>query len=210
MLSAQGGGSNQVAGRVVERLNGQGYGLFLATPHAPSFGNAAAHLHQAVEAASFAPWAGPAIGIQADVHQPRCDGAAHVGTETQAFQGIGPIAVDQNVGAGEQRLETLATCRLAQVQPRALLAQGDFRHHAGLIPVRRVDAQYLGTEAGEQSGGDRAGQYTGQIQHPQAGQRAFAIDLDVQGGSGHQLDIAQHERLASHGDALRVLFPGIP
>ncbi|MOA24482.1 hypothetical protein D3C78_1451600 [compost metagenome] len=76
----------------------------------------------------------------------------------------------QNVGVLEQAFEYGAVGLVVQIKTRAAFSQGDFRHHPGLVPGRRIDAQDIGAEAGQKAAGDGAGEHPGQVQHLDAGQ----------------------------------------
>ena len=55
------------------------------------------------------------------------------------------------------------------VESGARLAQGHLGDDARLVPLRRIDAQDLGTPAGQQAGGHRSGQDPGEVEDPQSG-----------------------------------------
>ena len=72
---ANGGGRHEVAGRVVQRLHGKRNRAIGAAPFHAGRGDAGRHLHKTVEPAPSSPWAGPAVGVEADLDQSRPDGA---------------------------------------------------------------------------------------------------------------------------------------
>ncbi|MNE43539.1 hypothetical protein D3C80_1377200 [compost metagenome] len=132
--------------------------------------DAAAHLHQAVEAPTMLPRAAPAVGIEADVDQARGEFLPLAGAVTEAFQGVGTVAMQQDIGLLEQVFKYLALAAVVQVQARAAFAEGDFRNYTGFVPVRWIDAQHIGAQAREESAGNGAGQHAGQVQYLDARQ----------------------------------------
>ncbi len=76
-----------------------------------------------------------------------------------------------HVGVSQQMFKRMAIVRIGQVEACAALAQHHLVLDAGLIPTVRIDAQHVGTQTGEKTGGDRPGENARQIQHPHAVQR---------------------------------------
>jgi hypothetical protein len=80
----------------------------------------------------------------------------------------------------------------------------------GFGQVRRIDAQHVSAERGEEAGGDRAGDDAREVEHADArgGTRGRGCLPDLAprpaGGDGVALD----ERLGAHRGALRVSGPG--
>lgn len=90
---------------MVQRLHRQRHGFIRLLPLHAGVGDAAAHLHQAVEAPAIAPRAAPAVGVEADVDQAGGELLQCARVVTQLLQCIGPITVKQNVGILEQTFE---------------------------------------------------------------------------------------------------------
>lgn len=76
-----------------------------------------------------------------------------------------------HVGVSQQMFKRMAIARIGQVEACAALAQHHLVLDAGLIPTVRIDAQHVGTQTGEKTGGDRPGENARQIQHPHAVQQ---------------------------------------
>src|SRR5262249_53423848 len=133
-------GRGEVAGRVVERLDRQWHRLLAAAQAHPGIGNTGAHLHQAVEAATPRPWSRPAIGTQTEVDQARRQRPARCRAVAEAVERVGTVAVQDDVGFGEQRLERGASTRVLEVEPRAALAERHLGNDTGLVPAGRIDA----------------------------------------------------------------------
>ncbi|MOA05628.1 hypothetical protein D3C78_1252340 [compost metagenome] len=157
---------------MIEGLYRQWRRLVRLFPAPARFGDATAHLHQAVEAPPVLPGAAPAIGVEANVDQAGVQLPTLIHAQAKSLQCIGAIAVEQNVGVLEQAFEYGAVGPVVQIKTRAAFSQGDFRHHPGLVPGRRIDAQDIGTEACQKATGNGACQYSGQIQHLDIGQRS--------------------------------------
>ena len=121
--------------------------------------------------AALAPRTAPPVRIQAHVDESRSNRPASRGVQAQPRQRIRPIAVDQHVGLRQQLAQRSSCRRLAQIEPRAALAQRDLRHHTRLVPAGRIDAQHVGAKAGEEARGHRTGQDARQVQHAHALQR---------------------------------------
>src|SRR3546814_13991839 len=90
-------------------------------------GNAATHLHKAVEAAALRPGPRPSIGVKADIHQARADMLPYFLSEAQSLQGIWTIAVHQDIGLRQQGFEPAAIRRQRQVEPRAEIGRASCR-----------------------------------------------------------------------------------
>lgn len=57
----------------------------------------------------------------------------------------------------------VAIVRIGQVEARAAFAQHYLVLDAGLIPTVGIDAQHVGAQTGEKTGGDRPGENARQI-----------------------------------------------
>ena len=130
---------------MIQRLQRQRHRFIRLLPGHARLGNAAAHLHQAVETATIAPRPAPAVGVEADVDQPGGEVLPFASGVTQLLQCIGTVTVEQHVSVLEQRFEYLPAFRAFQVEAGAALAQSHFRYHAGFVPGGRVNAQYIRT-----------------------------------------------------------------
>lgn len=150
-------------------------------PNPATIGDAAAHLHQTVEAAPRGPWSGPAIRAQADIDQAGPEGTPKIEPITEAIERAWAVAMHDHIAVRQQRFEPGAISGLPQIKTGAILTERDLRHHAGFIPIGRIDPQHAGTEAGEKTGRNRAGQNPGQIKHFDAGQRTGRCGLPVIG-----------------------------
>jgi hypothetical protein len=64
------GRREDVAGRVIDRLDGKRLRPFDAKMSHASLSNSGAHLHEAVKTPPPGPWAGPPIGVEHDVDEP--------------------------------------------------------------------------------------------------------------------------------------------
>ena len=170
-------GGQQVAGGMVEGLNGQRRRSVARGCDHAGMGDARAHLHEAVESAPAGPRPGPPVGIEADVDQAGPGSPTGGEAEPQPLQGTRTVAVDQYVGGVQEPEEPLTSAVGGQVQEGAALPDRHLGDDSGLVPPRRVDAQDLGPPSGQQAGGHRAGQDPGQVEHPHAGQRTGRVDL---------------------------------
>ncbi|MCY1432990.1 hypothetical protein D9M71_490080 [compost metagenome] len=155
---------------MIERLQWQGRRFVRTREVHARVSDAAAHLHQAVEAAAVLPRAAPAIGIEAHVDQARDSLLAFGGTIAQTLQGIGAVTVEHDVGVLEQAFEYQSIGFIVQIQACATFAQCHFRHYARLVPGGWVDAQDISAQAGEKAAGDGASEHAGQVQYLDSGQ----------------------------------------
>ncbi|GMA96123.1 hypothetical protein GCM10025881_29470 [Pseudolysinimonas kribbensis] len=144
----------------------------------------------------------------AHVDQARTQPPSLLRTEPEPLESIGTVAVHEHVGTREQLAQPREAVVGAQVEPREPLAESDLELGAGLRPVRRIDAQHLGTEAGQQPRRDRSGEHACQVEHPQSGERTIRHRPPASrfGGPGIGAPDAG-ERLARDRRALRVPGP---
>ena len=191
---------------MVQRLHRQRRRLVRVLPALPGLGDAAAHLHQAVEATAVLPRAAPAVGVEADVDQPRRQLPPALGAEAEVFQRVGTVAVHEDVGVLQQVFKHHAICRLLQIQPRAAFAKGHVRDNARFVPGRRIDAQHIGAETGKETAGSGAGKHAGQVQHLEAGQRPRCRALPGVGVFILRIE-EMHQRFGIHCQPLRMLLP---
>lgn len=94
-----------IAGGVIQRLHLQRCWFGAAAPRHSLMRNAATHLHQAVEPTAVAPRAAPTLGIQADIHQARCELLTGGGIQSELLQRVGAIAVHQHIRLTEQNTQ---------------------------------------------------------------------------------------------------------
>jgi hypothetical protein len=107
---------------MVQGLHRQRHRPLALTPAHALASDPAAHLHQAVEAATMLPRAAPAIGIEADIDQPGVEPAPLFGAIAEALQRVGAVAVQEDIGTCQQAFEHGAVLCSMQVQARAALA----------------------------------------------------------------------------------------
>ena len=145
----------------------------------------AAHaLGDLVEARPVAVGAVLAEAGQADVDEARVDGAQRFVVEAEPVLHVGPIVLDQHVGAFRHLLENGDALGLLEVERDAALvavqveevrALARAAHHRVLVAVlRHLDLDDVGAPVGELARGGRAGAGPRQIDHLEAGQRSLA------------------------------------
>ena len=202
--AAQRAGREEVAGRVIERLRGERERALAALRLHARRRDAAAHLHEAVEAAPRVPRTGPPVGVEAHVDETGPQRPSRVRRRA-------PSARARRTGIRARARRRRATAARAardhggcRVEARAALAERDLRDDAGLVPVGRIDAQHVGAEAGQEARRDRAREHAREIEHADARQRPVGrAGRRVAAGCGvGALEV--HERLGRDRRALRV------
>ncbi len=144
-------GRREVAGGVIEGLHGKRRRhLGRDRPHS-GLGDAARHLHEAVEAAPTRPRAGVPVGVERDVDESGPGVSAHLLAEPEVLERVGAVAVHDDVAAAQQLDEPAQAVRVARVEARRPLAERHVGNERGFLPVGRVDAQHVGAEAGQQA-----------------------------------------------------------
>src|SRR5262249_2105995 len=113
----------EIAGRMVERLAGEGDGVLHASRPASVLGEPAHHLHEAVEAATVRPGSRGAICGQPADDEPRSQGGQPRRGIVETAQGTRPVAVDDDVRGSDHTLEGGPAFWRAQVEPGAALAE---------------------------------------------------------------------------------------
>lgn len=97
------------------------------------------------------------------------------GAHAEAFGDARPVALDQDVGAFGQVEDDAGAVRGLQVDDhRALVAVGDVVQgvHGQARAARPVDADDIGTEVGEEHGGERSRADAREFHHAHTGERA--------------------------------------
>ena len=109
----------------------------------------------------------PAIGVEADIDKSRPNGLSFVGSETKRLERAGPVTVNQDVTAGDQRSQLGKAGRRLRIESGAALAE---RRLGGsrFIPGRGVDPENVSAEPGEEAGRGRSGQNPGEIEDSDA------------------------------------------
>lgn len=201
------GGGHEIAGGVVERLHRQRLRA-VGAEAAHAFGSdAGAHLDQTVEPTPAAPRTGPAIGIQRDIHQARREPPPRLGIQPEPRKRAWPIAVNENVGLGDEVGESLAILGKAQVEPGATLAQRHVGDDRRFVPPGRVDAQHVGAEPGEEARRHGTGQHPGQVEDADAGERPLARSRQISARQGIR-GLDPQQGLGGHAPPLRMIGPG--
>ena len=125
---------HQITGGVIERLAWQR----LRLAGAERFGfrgiEAACRLHERIEAAPRRPGPLVSVGAQRDINDAGPDFCDILRAEPERRNGVGPIALDENVGLAGQRRERVAPARVAQIdEGRQFSASGvdDKRRYDG-------------------------------------------------------------------------------
>ena len=192
---------------MVERLHRQRLRLVGAEAAHAFGGDAGAHLDQAVEAAPAAPRSSPAIGVKRDIHETGRKAPQRLGIETEAGERAGPIAMNEDVGLGDEVGKSPAILGQAQIEPGAAFAQRHVGNDRRLVPPGRIDAQHVGPEPGKEARRHRTSQHPGQVENPHAGERPLARSRQVSARRGIRgLDTEQG--LGSHAPSLRMVGPG--
>ena len=76
--------------------------------------------------------------------------------------------MDEDICGREQLSEACTVRALREVQAGSAFAECDFGDDA-LVPAWRVNTENVGAEQDEETGGNRSGQDTGQIEHSHPG-----------------------------------------
>lgn len=90
-------------------------------------------------------------------------------------EGVGPIAVDEDIRSGQQSFKRSPVTRILEIQPGAPFPGRDIRRHDGFLPSGRIDAENLGSPSRKKARCDGAGQNPRQVQNAQASQGPVAI-----------------------------------
>lgn len=113
--------------------------------------------------------------------------------------------MDEQVGAGEKRLETSAVGRIAQIHPRLALAGLHFWYKPRLLTVARIDAQHVSTETRQEACPHRPGNDAREIEDADTVQRAGGDNCRIAGRAGGDIDPCQ--RFGYRRRALRERRP---
>jgi hypothetical protein len=100
--------------------------------------------------------------------------------------------VDEHVGLGQQRVQRLGSGRIAQVEIDEPLAGAGLEQPVGVLGhLRRIDAQHVGAEGGEEARGDRSGDDAREVEGAYAGGR-------LRGGGHLERPLLKFTRLRAH------------
>lgn len=162
----------QLAGRVIERLQRQRPRRRFARGFCLGVIEAARGLYKAVETAAPRPRAVEAVCGKARADDARPDAGDVRLREAAPAKRARSIGLQKHVSLADQLFEVLGCRRFAQIEERRQLAAAgvdDERRH--LRQVRRVDQQHIGAVAGECPSGDRPGDDAREIEYSDAGER---------------------------------------
>ena len=134
---------------MVERLNRQWRRPIFAEAFHALEGYARAHLEEAIEAAPARPGTGPAIGIERYVDGAGPNASPRLRSEPKPFERVWPIAMNDDIGAGQKLKQSVSAARIPQIEPGAPLAERHFWREAWLIPFWWVYPQHISPEARE-------------------------------------------------------------
>ena len=146
----------------------------------------AAHaLRDLVEARPIAVGTVLAEARQAHIDEARIDLAQRLVVEAEPVLHVGPVVLDQHVGAGRQllqdgdavgRLEVERDAALVAMQVEEVGTVARAAHHRVLVALlRHLDLDHVGAPVGEVARRRRAGAGPRQIDHLEAGQGALAF-----------------------------------
>ena len=122
--------------------------------------------------------------------------ANRVVVEPEALERVGAISMHDHVGLRDQQAELAHAARIVKARPRRTLTKGHLWRDGRLVPVRRVDAQHVGTEPGEKARRHRASDDTSEVEHLEA-------RLTLRMPDARPRD----ERLGCHRDTLGMCCP---
>ena len=116
-------------------------------------GNAAAHLHETVEAPPPGPWSSPAVSVERHVDHAVADARPQGGAIGRCCPGrrVGRPFTEE-VGVREQAGQKRASYGSAGIKPGIVLAQRHFVRYAWLVPARRVNAEHVSAKASQGRG----------------------------------------------------------
>ena len=184
------GGSGQVAGAVVEKLARK------CARFAPAGGLARGQPGRCLDHAVEPSARGPGTLMAPRVHDHDNRSGVALGDllrgKAEPVQGARPIAVHENIGLIEECVQALHPGWGGQVKCAAALAEQSVREGARchVTPARRVDAEHVRSERGEQPGADRPGDDAGEVKDPRPYRRGpgWRVPGHVAGDEGFCAD----------------------
>ena len=195
--------SEEITGAVIERLRGQW--LRPALLPRRTRGDSAAHLNQAVEAATGAPWAAESIRVVADDLESWLELTKAFGREREPLERVRSKTVNEHICLAYEAFEDRTILWFFQVERRAPLStrglreQGRHFFESGWIDSENVCAMRC-----QEARADRASDHAREIEHPQSAQRTRRIRNHAQRRAPRR---DGRERLFGDCPSLRVSAP---
>ena len=151
-------------------------------------------LHQRVKSAAPRPRPGMAIGRQCHIDDAGADFGGCLRREAERGDRLRPIALREDIGAGEQGAQRLAPLLALEIdKAREFAAAGIDAEPGDRRQIGTGDQKHVRTMGGERASGDGAGDHARQIEHAYAGERTVALRPRSWRGIADLLDLDQRQ-----------------